>query len=78
MIEDKLPLCRGRDSDRLIENLKRARFHLKSDYKVHVTRSNNIADHCCIYALSDPKKRDFMQDCDHVVVTCVGSDHDLL
>ncbi|CAF2038615.1 unnamed protein product [Rotaria magnacalcarata] len=35
------------------------------DYKVHVTRSSNITDHCCIYTLSDPKKRDFSQDCDH-------------
>ncbi|CAF4902432.1 unnamed protein product, partial [Rotaria magnacalcarata] len=42
-----------------------ARFYLEFDYKVHVTRSSNITDHCCIYALSDPKKRDFSQDCDH-------------
>jgi hypothetical protein len=63
MIEDKVALWT--DSERLIENLKRARFYLKSDYKVHVTRSSNIADHCCIYALSDPKKRDFAQGCDH-------------
>jgi hypothetical protein len=63
MIEEKGALCN--DSNRLIENLKRARFYLKSDYKVHVTRSSNIADHCCIYALSDPKKQDFAQECDH-------------
>ena len=62
IIEEKIALCSN--SDRLIENLKRARFYLKSDYKVHVTRSSNIADHCCIYALSDPKKSDFAQDCD--------------
>ncbi|CAF4740166.1 unnamed protein product, partial [Rotaria sp. Silwood2] len=54
-IEDKVALCS--DSDRLIENLKRARFYLKSDYKVHVARSSNIADHCCVYALSDPVGR---------------------
>ena len=63
MIEDKVALCS--DSERLIENLKRARFDLKSDYKVHATRSSNIADHCCIYALSDPNGRNFAQDCDH-------------
>ncbi|CAF5097862.1 unnamed protein product, partial [Rotaria sp. Silwood1] len=63
MIEDKVAL--HNDSARLIENLKRARFYLKSDYKVHVARSSNIADHCCVYALSDPEKRDFAQDCDH-------------
>ena len=52
MIEEKIALCSN--SDRLIENLKRAQFYLKSDYKVHVTGSSNIADHCCVYALSDP------------------------
>ena len=63
MIEEKGALCN--DSNRLLENLKRARFYLKSDYKVHVTRSSSIANHCCIYALSDPKKQDFAQECDH-------------
>ena len=63
MIEEKIVLCSN--SDRLIENLKHARFYLKSDYKVHVTRSSNIADHCYIYALADPKNSDFAQDCDH-------------
>ena len=62
MIEDKVALCS--DSERLIKNLKCARFYLKSDYKVHVTRSSNIADHCCIYALSDPNGRNFAQYCD--------------
>ena len=61
MVEDKVP----KHSDRLIENLKRARFYLKSDYKVHVTRSSKVADHCCMYALSDSKNRDFAEDCDH-------------
>ena len=32
---------------------------------MHVTRSSNIADHRCFYALSDAKKHDFAQDCDH-------------
>ncbi|CAF1308364.1 unnamed protein product [Rotaria sordida] len=63
MIEDKVALYS--DSERLIENLKRARFYLKSDYKMHVTRSSNIADHCCVCALSDPEGRNFAQDCEH-------------
>ncbi|CAF1490257.1 unnamed protein product, partial [Rotaria sordida] len=63
MIEDKDAV--SSESKRLIDNLKRARFYLKSDYKVHVTRASNIADHCCAYALSDPKGRSFAQDCDH-------------
>ena len=63
MIEEKVALCSN--SNRLIENLKRAGFYLKSDYKVHIRRSSNIADHCCIYALSDPKRNDFAENCDH-------------
>ncbi|CAF2082378.1 unnamed protein product [Rotaria magnacalcarata] len=63
LIEDKAAL--SMDSERLIENLKRARFYLKSDYKVHVRRSSDIADHCCAYALSDLKGQNFVQDCDH-------------
>ncbi|CAF2147849.1 unnamed protein product [Rotaria magnacalcarata] len=47
------------------ENLKRARFYLKSDYKVRVSKSSSIVDHYCIYALSDPKKTDFAQECEH-------------
>lgn len=53
------------ERNRLLEDLKRARLYLKTDYKVHVSRASNIADHCCIYALSDPKKNDFSQECDH-------------
>ena len=63
MVEEKVTQCN--DGDQLIENLKRARFYLKSDYKVHVKRSSNIADHCCIHALSDPKGASFAQECDH-------------
>ena len=63
MIEDRDAI--SSESKRLIDNLKRARFYLKSDYKVHVTRSSNIADHCCAYALSDPKGHNFAQLCDH-------------
>ncbi|CAF3765947.1 unnamed protein product [Adineta steineri] len=59
---NSLPSC---ENNRLIENLKRARLYLKSDYKVHVSRSSGVADHCCVYALSDPEKKDFSHDCDH-------------
>ena len=46
MIEDRDAI--SSESKRLIDNLKRARFYLKPDYKVHVTRSSNIADHCVV------------------------------
>lgn len=38
---------------------------LKSDYKVHVARSSAVVDHCCVYALSDPKRKEFAHTCDH-------------
>ena len=63
MIEEHL--YSSNDSNRLVENLKRARLYLKTDYKVHVTRSSSIADHCCSYALSDSTKKCFVADCDH-------------
>ena len=63
MIEEKALAYQG--IDRLIQNLKRSRFYLKSDYKVHISRSSKVADHCCVHALSDHKKRDFQQSCDH-------------
>ena len=63
MIEDRDAI--SSESKRLIDNLKRARFYLKSDYKVYVTRSSNIADHCCAYALNNPKGHNFAQHCDH-------------
>ncbi|CAF3420316.1 unnamed protein product [Rotaria socialis] len=50
---------------RVLENLKRGRQYLKSDYKVHVTKSSTIADHCATFALSDKLDKDFQQMCDH-------------
>ena len=63
MIENNTHL--SSESTRLIENLKRARLYLKSDYKVHVARFSSVADHCCVYALSDQKKKDFAYECNH-------------
>ncbi|CAF1985980.1 unnamed protein product [Rotaria magnacalcarata] len=63
MIEGRNSL--SSNSEQLIENLKRARFYLKSDYEVHVRRSSNVADHCCIDVLREPNRRNFSEDCDH-------------
>ncbi|CAF4116917.1 unnamed protein product [Didymodactylos carnosus] len=49
----------------IIDNLKRARMYLKSDYKVHVGKSSTVADHCANYALSFSKDKDYEQQCDH-------------
>jgi hypothetical protein len=50
---------------RLLENLKRGRQYLKSDYKVHITKSSTVGDHCATFALSDKSDKDFRQMCDH-------------
>jgi hypothetical protein len=50
---------------RLLENLKRGRQYLKSDYKVHITKSSTVGDHCATFALSDKSDKDFQQMCDH-------------
>ena len=50
---------------RLLENLKRGRQYLKSDYQVHVTKSSTVIDHCATFALSDKYSKGFRQMCDH-------------
>ena len=50
---------------RLVENLKRGRQYLKTDYKVHVTKSSTIGDHCATFSLSDKVDKNFRQLCDH-------------
>ena len=50
----------------LLENLKRGRQYLKSDYKVHAMKSSTTVDHCATFALSDKCEKDFRQMCDHV------------
>ena len=50
---------------RPLENLKRSKQYLKSDYKVYVTKSSTVADHCATFALSDKYSKEFRQLCDH-------------
>jgi hypothetical protein len=53
------------ERNRLINNLKQAKQYLKSDYKVHISRSSTVADHCVIFALCDKNENEFQQTCDH-------------
>jgi hypothetical protein len=55
----------GGEKKRLTNDLKRAKQYLKSDFKVHVSRSSCIADHCISFALSDSKSLCFQSQCDH-------------
>ncbi|CAF0765842.1 unnamed protein product [Didymodactylos carnosus] len=53
------------EQQRLIKNFKRDRQYLKSDFKVHVSKSSTIGDHCVTYAVSDKSTKEFRQLCDH-------------
>ncbi|CAB3996616.1 Hypothetical predicted protein [Paramuricea clavata] len=46
--------------------LKSGKHYLKSDYKVHVSRSSTVAEHCSTFSLSDEAKdKCFSSTCDH-------------
>jgi hypothetical protein len=53
------------DVVRLKSILHKSRNYLKLDYKLHITRSSRIADHCTNHALSDPKEKKWSENCDH-------------
>ena len=51
---------------KLIENqLKEAKRYLKTDFKTHIEREAQCADHCSVHALSDPKKVEYQSQCLH-------------
>ena len=62
----------------LIENLKRAKQYLKTDYKINIKRSSSVADHCITFSLSDPNNVSFSHPCndhhDHsqVCLNCIN------
>jgi len=45
--------------------LQQARNYIKMDYKMHISTSSTIADHCSTYALSDPEEQAWKITCDH-------------
>ncbi|CAF0879942.1 unnamed protein product [Didymodactylos carnosus] len=49
----------------LVDDVKRGRMYLKTDYKVHVQKSSTMADHCINYALSQSNDTDYAKKCDH-------------
>ncbi|CAF1193962.1 unnamed protein product [Didymodactylos carnosus] len=53
------------EAQRLIDNLRQGRQYLKSDFKLHVSESSDIADHCICHALSDPSDKAFRSKCNH-------------
>ena len=64
------------EKERIITSLKRAKQYLKSDYKVHVSRSSEIADHRILFALNEKKSQWFNSSCAHehkdLCIDCVN------
>ncbi|CAF1277391.1 unnamed protein product [Rotaria sordida] len=51
---------------RLTSNLKKGKQYLKTDFKVNVTRTSRVRDHCICFSLSDPASNAFSTACsDH-------------
>ncbi|XP_068728060.1 uncharacterized protein [Montipora capricornis] len=53
-----------------VELLKGSKLYLKSDFKVHVCSSSEIASHCSVFALSDSTSPDLQQQCSHKHEEC--------
>ncbi|VDI80543.1 Hypothetical predicted protein [Mytilus galloprovincialis] len=52
----------GTELNRLLLEAKR---YMKTDYKVHVSGENEVADHCRKFALSSTKEEHFKDKCNH-------------
>ncbi|KAK3730271.1 hypothetical protein QZH41_016443, partial [Actinostola sp. cb2023] len=52
-------------ADNWTSSLKNSKQYIKCDYKVHISSSSPVADHCCAYALSDEKEAAFCTTCQH-------------
>lgn len=42
-----------------------AKHYLKTDFKMHVRPSSNVADHCLSHALSEADSLYFEEECSH-------------
>jgi hypothetical protein len=45
--------------------LQQSRNYIKIDYKMHISTSSNVPDHCSTFALSDPEEQTWKTACDH-------------
>ena len=68
VLQHPLKFCSHKDLD-LLEKTKQdiqaSRLYLKTDYKLHLSTSDQCADHCIPYALSDPMDPQLQNICDH-------------
>lgn len=51
---------------RLVDNIRKGKQYLKTDFKINVARTSRVRDHCICFSLSDPKSNAFSASCfDH-------------
>ena len=51
-------LFKGKSSDwvqDVKDRLKAGKSHLKTNFKIHISKESQCADHCWVFALSDPE-----------------------
>lgn len=53
------------DATELKRDRQNSRNYLKTDYKVHISSSSTVPDHCFVFALSDTKNKYWQQICSH-------------
>ena len=53
-------------SQSMVKRLRAAKEYLKTEYRVHCQEESSLcADHCTVFALSDPGDKDFQVKCSH-------------
>ena len=45
--------------------IKEVKRYFKADFKVHIDKEENCADHCTTHSLSDPKTEHYKGTCNH-------------
>ncbi|XP_063436619.1 uncharacterized protein LOC134718051 [Mytilus trossulus] len=59
-------LDKGKEwQDKMCKLLTSSKQYLKLEYKTHVVKESEVADHCCTFALSDGTK-DYTSSCSHL------------
>ncbi|CAF4400911.1 unnamed protein product [Rotaria sp. Silwood2] len=54
------------ERSRLVNNIRKGKQYLKTDFKTNVARTSSVPDHCICFSLSDPTSNAFSMSCsDH-------------
>ena len=50
---------------RIQHKIKEVKRYFKTDFKAHIGKEENCADHCTTHSLSDPKTENYKSTCNH-------------